>query len=30
LADIFTKPLNASRIAALQVKIGVCHPYSLI
>jgi hypothetical protein len=30
LADIFTKPLDASRIAALQVKIGVCHPYSLI
>jgi hypothetical protein len=30
LADIFTKPLDASRFATLQGKIGVCHPYGLI
>jgi hypothetical protein len=30
LVDIFTKPLNASRFAALRGKIGVCHPYGLI
>jgi hypothetical protein len=30
LADIFTKPLDASRIAALWGKIGVYHPYSLV
>jgi hypothetical protein len=30
LADIFTKPLNFSRFADLQGKIGVCHPYSLV
>jgi hypothetical protein len=30
LADIFTKPLDASRFAALQEEIGVCHPYALI
>jgi hypothetical protein len=30
LADIFTKPLDASRFAALQGEIGVCHPYGLI
>jgi hypothetical protein len=29
LADIFTKPLAASRFAALQGEIGVCHPYGL-
>jgi hypothetical protein len=29
LADIFTKPLAASRFAALQEEIGVCHPYGL-
>jgi hypothetical protein len=30
LADIFTKPLNASCFAALRGEIGVCHPYGLI
>jgi hypothetical protein len=27
LANIFTKPLNASRFADLWGEIGVCHPY---
>jgi hypothetical protein len=30
LADIFTKPLDASRFATLQGEIGVCHPYGLV
>jgi hypothetical protein len=30
LADIFTKPLDASRFAALWEEIGVCHPYNLV
>jgi hypothetical protein len=30
LADIFTKPLDASRFAALQGEISVCHPYGLV
>jgi hypothetical protein len=30
LADIFTKPLDASRFAALWGGIGVCHPYDLV
>jgi hypothetical protein len=30
LTDIFTKPLDASRFAALREEIGVCHPYGLI
>jgi hypothetical protein len=30
LADIFMKPLDASRFAALREEIGVCHPYGLI
>jgi hypothetical protein len=30
LADIFTKPVDASRFAALLGKIGVCHPYGLV
>jgi hypothetical protein len=29
LVDTFTKPLDSSRFAALQGKIGVCHPYGL-
>jgi hypothetical protein len=29
-ADIFTKPLDASRFADLWGKIGVCHPYCLV
>jgi hypothetical protein len=30
LVDIFTKPLDASRFAALRGEIGVCHPYGLV
>jgi hypothetical protein len=30
LTDIFTKPLDASRFAALWEEIGVCHPYGLV
>jgi hypothetical protein len=30
LADIFTKPLDASRFASLWEEIGVCHPYDLV
>jgi hypothetical protein len=30
LADIFTKPLDASRFAALREGISVYHPYGMI
>jgi hypothetical protein len=30
LADIFTKPLDASCFADLRGEIGVCHPYGLV
>jgi hypothetical protein len=30
LTDIFTKPLDASRFAALRGEIGVCHSYGLV
>jgi hypothetical protein len=30
LADIFTKPLDASRFADLRGEIGVCHSYGLV
>jgi hypothetical protein len=30
LANIFTKPFDASCFAALQGEIGVCHPYGLV
>jgi hypothetical protein len=30
LADIFTKPLDASRFADLQGGLGICHPYGLV
>jgi hypothetical protein len=30
LDDIFTKPLNVSRFAALLGEICVCHPYVLV
>jgi hypothetical protein len=30
LADIFTKPLDASRFASLWEEIGVCHSYDLV
>jgi hypothetical protein len=30
LADIFTKPLDASRFATLHGEIGVCYTYGLV
>jgi hypothetical protein len=30
LADIFTKPLDASHFAALRGEIDICYPYGLI
>jgi hypothetical protein len=30
LADIFIRPLDASRFAAFWGEIGVCHPYGLV
>jgi hypothetical protein len=30
LADVFTKPLDASRFVALRGEIGVCHHYGLV
>jgi hypothetical protein len=30
LADIFIKPLDASRFAVLREEIGVYHPYDLV
>jgi hypothetical protein len=30
LADILTKPLDASHFAALRGEIGICHPYTLV
>jgi hypothetical protein len=30
LADIFTKPLDASQFDDLQGEFGVCHPYGLV
>jgi hypothetical protein len=30
LTDIFTKPLDTSRFAALLGELGVCHPYGLV
>ena len=30
LADILTKPLDASRHAFLRGELGVCHPYGII
>jgi hypothetical protein len=30
LADIFTKPLEASRFVTLRGEIGICHSYGLV
>jgi hypothetical protein len=30
LADILTKPLDASHFAALRGEIDICHPYTLV
>jgi hypothetical protein len=30
LADIFTKPLDASHFVALRREIDACHPYGLV
>jgi hypothetical protein len=30
LADIFTKPHDASHFAFLRGELGVCHPYDLV
>jgi hypothetical protein len=30
LADIFTKPLDATHFTSLWGELGVCHPYGLI
>jgi hypothetical protein len=30
LANIFIKPLDASRFAASQGEIDICHPYALV
>jgi hypothetical protein len=30
LADIFTKPLDATHFATLQGELGVCHPYGMV
>jgi hypothetical protein len=30
LTDIFTKPIDVSRFAALHGEFGVCHPYGLV
>jgi hypothetical protein len=30
LADIFTKPLDATHFVSLQGELGVCHPYDMV
>jgi hypothetical protein len=30
LADMFTKPLDATHFASFRGELGVCHPYGMV